>query len=428
MLQRKTSSPASAAQKLLTLDFVLLFFLALFSNCYLAVYYCFEQWLVKVSVDPNWRGLLLGILFGTLLIARPCAIVFLLKRNKLPIVLAALLVSSGVLFSYQFLDPASPSFEWTVLGMRILQGIFLALFSTSVVSVLVSCIPPGQSARGFALFSITFLLPYGIIPTLGEYLLTIVGDEPHLYSLTGFLLLPCLIMTGLLAKRLKRPEVSQRQSAHFGGYLRKLIRGVTHSGLGLVYSSMVCFSLGTSTCIFFMKGLCTQTGGNPASFFFFYTMTIIVVRVFGSTHLDKLRPTVIVPLTACTMSAGVFLIAWAPLWAYIPATICYGLSLSLLYPLTASVVYNRSTSETRTVNSNLMMLTFDLAALCSPMIGGGVISLGFDYHVVVSVAGCMILFCGLLFSVDGQLQKRKAAAKLARRLARAQAREHSESA
>ena len=139
-------------QKLLTLDFVLLFFLALFSNCYLAVYYCFEQWLVKVAVDPHWRGLLLGILFGTLLVARPCAIVFLLKRNKLPVVIASLLVSSGVLFSYQYLDPSSPFFEWTLLGLRILQGTFLALFSTSVVSVLVSCIPPGQSARGFALY------------------------------------------------------------------------------------------------------------------------------------------------------------------------------------------------------------------------------------------------------------------------------------
>ena len=291
-------------QKLLTLDFVLLFFLALFSNCYLAVYYCFEQWLVKVAVDPHWRGLLLGILFGTLLVARPCAIVFLLKRNKLPVVIASLLVSSGVLFSYQYLDPSSPLFEWTLLGLRILQGTFLALFSTSVVSVLVSCIPPGQSARGFALFSITFLLPYGIIPSLGEYLLTVVGDEPHLYALTGLLLIPCLIMTGLLAPRLKKPELTQRRHTDFRQYVGRLALGVTHSGLGLVYASMVSFSIGTSTCIFFIKGLCTLTGGNPASFFFFYTMTIILVRVFGSRHLDRLPCYRIVPIVACTMALG----------------------------------------------------------------------------------------------------------------------------
>ena len=33
------STARSAGQKLLSLDFVLLFFLVLFSNCYLAVYY-----------------------------------------------------------------------------------------------------------------------------------------------------------------------------------------------------------------------------------------------------------------------------------------------------------------------------------------------------------------------------------------------------
>ncbi len=402
-----STSTSPDTQKLLTLDFVLLFFLALFSNCYLAVYYCFEQWLVKVSVDPHWRGLLLGILFGTLLVARPCAIVFLLKRNKLPVVIAALLVSSGVLFSYQYLNPASPLFEWTLLGLRILQGIFLALFSTSVVSVLVSCIPPGQSARGFALFSITFLLPYGIIPSLGEYLLTIVKDEPHLYSLTGLLLIPCLAMSGLLAKRLRKPELAQGKDTSFLRYAGRLAYGVAHSGLGLVYASMVCFSIGTSTCIFFIKGLCSLTGGNPASFFFFYTMTIILVRIFGSRHLNRLPCYRVVPIVACTMSLGVLTIAWGPLWAYIPATILYGVSLALLYPLTASVVYNRSTPRTRTVNSNLMMLTFDFAALVSPMIGGVVISLGFDYHMVLTVAGVMILLCGILFTLDGLLSKQR---------------------
>ena len=170
---------------------------------------------------------------------------------------------------------------------------------------------------------------------------------------------------------------------------------------------MVSFSIGTSTCIFFIKGLCTLTGGNPASFFFFYTMTIILVRVFGSRHLDRLPCYRIVPIVACTMALGVFVIAWGPLWAYVPATILYGVSLALLYPLTASVVYNRSTPRTRTVNSNIMMLTFDMSALVSPMLGSAVLSMGFDYHAVITVAGIMILVCGTLFTLDGLIPRRR---------------------
>ena len=48
--------------------------------------------------------------------------------------------------------------------------------------MLVSCIPTGQSARGFALFSLTMLLPYSIIPALSERILPILGGEPHLFA------------------------------------------------------------------------------------------------------------------------------------------------------------------------------------------------------------------------------------------------------
>lgn len=399
---------------LLSRDFILLFFLALFSNCYMAVYYCFEQWLARTGVAPNWNGLLLGVLFAVILLTRPPAILLLLRRDKFWIVVVSLFASSGVLFSYQFLDPASPLFEWTLLVLRAVQGFFLALFSTSVTAVLVSCIPPGQSARGFALFSITFLLPYGIIPSLGEFLLPIVGSEPALYSLTGLLLVPSLVMTRLLRKAFARPDAAG-SGTDFKTYTRSLVHGVTHSGLALVYLSMICFSLATSSCIFFMKGLTSQTGGNPGAFFFFYTSTIILVRALGSRHMDRLPCYRVVPVTAVIMASAVFVIAWAPLWTYVPATIVYGLALSLLYPLTASAVYNRSLPETRSANSNLMLMTFDFSAMASPMIGGGIISLGFDYRAVITTSGVMILVCGALFVLDGLTAARAWAARQAER-------------
>lgn len=36
--------------------------------------------------------------------------------------------------------------------LRVIQGIALAVYSSCVVAVLVSCIPKGQSARGFLSF------------------------------------------------------------------------------------------------------------------------------------------------------------------------------------------------------------------------------------------------------------------------------------
>ena len=334
------------------------------------------------------------------MVTRPLASVYMLRFNKLPAVLVSLLISSGVLLAYQYLNPTSPLFEWYLLILRLVQGFFLAIFSSCVISLLVECIPPGQSARGFALFSLTGLLPYALLPSVGELLLPLVGGEAKLFAWTSALLIPCLVMTILLAPKLKKPEISSSAQADFANYAKGIVRGVTHSGLGLVFAALLTFSLVTQTCIFFMKGLCSVTGTDPAKFFFYYTVTIMIVRVIGSNRLDTLPRYRIVPVVACTLATSLAIICYAPTWLYIPAVILYGISISLLYPLMASVIYNRSTPETRAVNSNLMMLMFDAAGLFSPIIGGSIMNLGLGYQAVISAAALMALVSGLCFTLD----------------------------
>ena len=55
-LPRRWDKPSEPPPKLLSRDFILLFCMAMFSNSYIAVFYCFEQWLESLSISPNWRG------------------------------------------------------------------------------------------------------------------------------------------------------------------------------------------------------------------------------------------------------------------------------------------------------------------------------------------------------------------------------------
>ena len=58
---RRWDKPSEPPQKLLSRDFILLFCMAMFSNSYIAVFYCFEQWLegslsrATVKVSPLLR-------------------------------------------------------------------------------------------------------------------------------------------------------------------------------------------------------------------------------------------------------------------------------------------------------------------------------------------------------------------------------------
>ena len=132
-------------QTLLSRDFVLLFCMTMFCNSFVAVFYCFEQWLEALSVSPNWRGILLSSMFVMVLIFRQVASVVLLRRGKLLPMAASILVSGGVMLAYPYVGGAHTI--GMVLLLRVVQGISLAVFSCCTVSVLVSCIPAGQSAR-----------------------------------------------------------------------------------------------------------------------------------------------------------------------------------------------------------------------------------------------------------------------------------------
>ena len=321
--------------------------------------------------------------------------------------LASIMVSSCVMLAYPYVRGEH------VIGiiwlLRIIQGIALAVYSSCTVAVLVSCIPKGQSARGFALFSLTMLLPYSIIPALAERLLPVLGGEPRLFALTAVLGLPALAMLIPLAPRLRTPEMPAQGENSLSG--RALWQAVSHSGLFFVYMACLTFSIMTVLAIFFMKGLCAVTGAQPAWFFSTYTVTIILVRLFGSHRLDTLPRYRVTTLCCAVLACCMLGLAWGPLWAFIPLTCVYGLGLGLLYPLLAAAVYDRSTPTTRSINSNVMMATFDSSGMLAPLLGGLVIHAGYGYRGVFTATAVSVFICGCCMVIDRTRMLRRDAAK-----------------
>lgn len=388
--------PAEPPRKLLSRDFILLFLMAMCSNSFIAVYYCFEQWLEGMSVAPGWRGILLSALFAMIFIFRPLTSVLILRHGKFWPMIISLAVCGSVMLCYPLVH-ASYAVPM-VFGMRIVQGIALAIYSACTVAVLVDCIPPGQSARGFALFSLTMLLPYSIIPAVSEELIPMVGGEANLFAAMAILAIPSFFMILLLAKRLRLPEVPP--SGVSGNSRKNLFHSITHSGLGFIYLACLFFSSTTILAVFFMKGLCTLNGENAAMFFTVYSLTIILVRVFGSRLMDTLPRHRVSIICAVILAAVMLGFAWAPKAWFIAMSCVYGFSLGLLYPLLAAGVYDRSTPETRSVNSNVMMATFDASGMLGPILGGMVIAEGFGYRGVFCAAAINATLCGLFIIFD----------------------------
>lgn len=405
---KRWDNPNEPKSTLFTKEFVLLFLMAMCSNSFIAVYYCFEQWLDTMGVAPDWRGVLISSLFAMLLIFRPLTSIIMLKHGKLWPMTISLAVSALVMLSYPFVirQYAVP----IIMALRLIQGVALAVYLAGTVSVLVECIPPGQSAKGFALFSLTTLLPYSIIPAMSEELIPLVGGEAHLFAWMASLAAPSFLMIFLMAKKLKKPEIDPALDS--GKARKSLFHAITHSGLGFVYLACTGFGITTILAIFFMKGLASAHGEHAAWFFTTYSITIILVRVLGSQLMDTLPRHRVSVLCSLVLAGVMASFAWCPAGWFLILSAIYGLSIGLLYPLLAAAIYDRSTPETRSVNSNVMMATFDASGMLGPIFGGLVIAQGWGYKGVFLAASVFAASCGFWMIADFvriHIQKRKTA-------------------
>ena len=382
--------PQCSPSTLWSPEFILLFLLATFANSYIAVFYSFEHWLAVQGISPQWRGFLLSAMGIAVLCMRPLVSVWLLRHRGLVILALAILTNSAAMCTYALLaDSAGPL---PILALRLVQGVALAAFSSAVVALLVECIPQGQSARGFALFSLTMLLPYSIIPGISEQLLPLVGGEARLYSITSILGIPALIMIYLLSRRLRgRPNPGGQGDSS----LPALWAGLRDSGLGPLFWASGLFGCGVVTVIFFIKGLCSQNGASPGAFFMVYTGVVMLTRLLTNKRLDALPrlPTMIASSLALSLAVTGF--ALAPGWALLPLACVYGLGLGLLYPMIAAAIYDGSAPERRSLNSNIMMLSYDASNVCAPLIGGGILSLGLGYTEVFLGGATLMLLAAL---------------------------------
>ncbi len=392
-------SSATGSTRLWTTEFTLLFLLAAFANVYLAVFYGFEHWLSTVNISPQWRGVLLGSLGLGVMSARPFVSVWLMQHRGLLLMACALLTNSMFLVSYSF--TVSP---YAIMFIRFFQGSCIAVMTSVSMSVLVECIPKGQSTKAFAAFSLTMVLPYSIVPIVAEQMLPHLSEAAHLYAYAALLGIPSLLAMYLLSRRLpKREQKSGGSGKGSGGgsfSLKHIWNAIFHSGLFLAFLSVFFLACAYFTVFYFMKSLCASNGVDAGLFFTTYTAFVIIIRFFAGGKMDKIPR--IPGILLCAAASGVAFMGFAfgPTWLFMPFAALHGLGSGILYPMLAATVYDMSTPETRSINSNTLLLFFDAAVIGSSLIGGIILDMGFSYEDVffngsfylVIIIACMTFF------------------------------------
>jgi hypothetical protein len=173
----------------------------------------------------------------------------------------------------------------------------------------------------------------------------------------------------------------------------------------VLLSASLLVYLAHAVVFYFLKDLTLQTGGGDVGFFFSLCMlTMICVRAFGTVLFDKMDK-------FRTFRGGLALLlpclialphAASPA-AYYGLALLYGFCMGIVLPLLNALLFSASPPSLRGLNTNLGMLTLDLAYLLLPYLGGTLLAFGMEFELLFyGAAGFVLLSIALVWSLAGR--------------------------
>ena len=163
--------------KLFSFEFLALCLILMAAFCNVSVFYGFYHYLGVIGIPLAWRGFLVGLEPMAAFALRLFVIPWIQARNAYTVLMVSLFLMIA----------ASCSYLWVVtvpsmVLLRIVHGAAIVLLTSAVIALIVQFIPAEKSAQGFSIVSISTMIPYSVMPTLTEAILSHVRSEAVIYA------------------------------------------------------------------------------------------------------------------------------------------------------------------------------------------------------------------------------------------------------
>ena len=306
-------------QKLLNRDFVLCFSGQFtFQLVFTILIPTIPIYLSKFQAKEAEIGLLVGIFSFSSLILRPIVGRGLLHIPERRFMIAGALLCMMSSVAYLFAPPF-----WAFLVVRIFHGIALALFATSVFTLVANITPERHRGQRISYFYLATNLAFALGPYFGMLLVNRFNFVVLFLICTGLSLCSLLITTKLDEKNVLPLE---NQTFEIKTLLCR----------EALPPSIVAFMLNAiwgTICAFFPLYALRHGVLNPGIFFVFSSGTLVLSRAFGGKILDIYdRKKVLIPcLIVIIISLTIFTFS-TTLPMFILVAVGLGIGWALLYP------------------------------------------------------------------------------------------------
>lgn len=383
------SKTAPSGPSLYTLEFILLWSVNFFMTASLGSFFLFPLFIKAHGGSEADIGILMGAITISSILGRPWIAQAIDRFGRKRSYMAGVFSLATVPLVYLTFEGDISGYYYTLFGVRVLQGIGIALCFTSGFTMIADLVPPERLNEGVGMFGVTGLVGIALGPAVSEPIIHYYGFDAYFIFIALLSLIP-LVLLQFLPDRYRYQKGTTNGLSFFQVLKRKKT-----AWMALV---TVFFGIGLATQNNFVSPFVKSIGLPTISVFFIsYSIAAILARVFGSKLADRIGEARVIPWAFVLIAFGYLLLVFVDnSTLLIVSGFIAGLGHGFLFPCLNAQLIRNEPEEIRGKVNGIFTGSLDLG-LFTGSVGLGYIGEWFGYLAIFGATFTALIIGLILF-------------------------------
>ncbi len=374
-------------ERLLTPTFMICFAACFIQAMAFHMYLHLPGFLVELGAGEVMIGWIAAVAAAAAILARPALGRLMDLRGRRIVVWIGGALNTLSLALYLSVDEIGP---W-IFTVRILQGVSQAMLFSAFFTLAADIVPVSRRTEGIGIFGVSGMLPIGLGPTLGDWILS-RGDYADLFlTSVGFGAISLLLSLAIRDISIEHDEDLPARSFR-ATFLQPDLLPLWFIG--------AVFTTATSAPFIFLKTYVLESGyGNISYFFVAYSTAAILLRLLAGWLPDRVGAKRIYFPALVVLSLGILQLAQveSSLGLVVAGLTC-GFGHGYAIPILTGLIVTRARDSERGAAMSMSTALFDIGFLLGGPALGFVIATSGYAAMFVSASG-LILFGLVIFGI-----------------------------
>ncbi len=340
-----------------------------------------------LHLDESSTGVVLALYTIAALLIRPLSGFLVDKFSRKPLYLLCY-----TLFTVVFAGYALTQMVAIFVILRVLHGFGFGLSTVSGSTIAIDVMPAERRGEGIGYFGLSYTFAQSLGPLTGFWLYSHYNFNIIFLIAFGCALFGLLTILPISLPSLEAPKaVGEKEPLSLDRFL--LVKGLPCILLLL----LVGYGYGTLSNFIGLYCLESSFSCDPGLFFLIFAAGVVVSRLLSAKAINDDKVVSVALIGAVLIAAGYFALAYCTAsWLFFAGSTAIGIGFGCVNPAFQSLLVNLAPHNRRGTANATFYTFFDLG-IGGGIALGGVIIEHFDFKLLLTVCGALILLGTLYF-------------------------------